>query len=155
MLFRSWSGSLRSNFGLGRWTFAPMFRYEMEREEFFRVFGFNSNRSMLASGYIDAPKYLAFEATYRALGASLFAECVEVAGTPCNPMMPVVPGTTILLPSGFRRPAFHGAITFKLFNNEDRFIVVAYDRNTNFFALPGRDFNERVVSLTFVYRVRR
>jgi hypothetical protein len=150
-----WSGSLRSNFGLGRWTFAPMFRYEMEREEFFRVFGFNSNRSVLAAGYIDAPKYLAFEATYRALGASLFAECVEASGTPCNPMMPVVPGTTILLPSGFRRPAFHGAITFKLFNNEDRFIVVAIDRNTNFFALPGRDFNERVISLTFVYRVRR
>jgi len=150
-----WSGSLRSNFGLGRWTFAPMFRYEMEREEFFRVFGFNSNRSMLAAGYIDAPKYLAFEATYRVMGATLFAECVEAAGTPCNPMMPVVPLTTILLPSGFRRPAFHGAITFKLFNNEDRFIVAAIDRNSNFFALRGRNFDERVISLTFVYRVRR
>lgn len=150
-----WSGSLRSNFGLGRWTFAPMFRYEVEREEFFKVFGFNTNRSMLAAAYVDAPKYFAFEASYRAVGASLFAECVEVAGTPCNPTLQAVPGTSILLPSGFRRPAFHAALTFKLFNNEDRFIVLGYDHNTNFFALPGRNFNERVISVTLVYRVKR
>jgi len=151
----NWSGSLRSNLDLGGWTFSPMFRYEMETEEFFRVYGFNTNRSMLASGYIDAPKYFTFEATYRMVGASLFAECTQVAGgPPCNPMLPSVPGTTILLPTGYRRPAFHAAITYKVRNNEDRFFVLSFDRNTNVFALPGRDFRERIVALTAVCRFR-
>lgn len=151
-----WSGSLRSNFGLGRWSFAPMARYEMETEEFFRVFGFNTNRSVLASAFVDAPKWLSFEASYRVIGASLFAECVEVqGGAPCVATLPSVPGTTILLPSGFRRPSFHAAIILKIKNSEDRFITFSYDRNTNFFALPGRDFKERVVAVTLVFRLRR
>lgn len=151
-----WSGSLRSNFNLGNWNFAPMFRYEMEREEFFRLYGFNTNRSMLASAYVDAPKYFAFDISYRMLGASLFAECVQVeGGAPCNPFLTVVPGTSVLLPSGFRRPAFHAALTYKIRNNEDRFIVFSFDRNTNFFALPGRDFKERVVAVTLVFRLKK
>jgi len=151
-----WSGSLRGNYDVGGWNLAPMFRYEMEREEFFRVIGFNNNRSILASGFAEAPKYFAFEVYYRQVGATLFAECLQVAGgVPCHPLLPADPGTTVLLPSGFRRPAFRAAVTYKLANNDDRFLVFAYDRNVNLFALPDRDFRERVFSVTLVLRFRR
>lgn len=151
-----WSGSFRSTFDLGGWNISPMFRYEMEREEFFRVLGFNNNRNVLASLFIDAPKYVALEGMYRVIGATLFAECLQQAGgAPCSPFLPVVPGTTVLLPSGFRRPAFRAALTYKLFNSENKFIVFAIDRSNNFFALPGRDFDERVLSVTLVYRFKR
>ena len=110
----------------------------------------------MASVFIDAPKYFAFESIYRVVGATLFAECLQVAGgPPCNPFLAAAPGTTLLLPSGFRRPAFRAALTVKILNSEDRFIVFAVDRNTNSFALTGRDFDERVVSVTLVYRFKK
>lgn len=155
----NWSGSLRSNLSAGGWHFSPMFRYELETEDFLSVYGINTNRSMLASAYLDAPRYFSFDASYRLLGASLFAECTQLpGGPPCNPLLPSVPsttGVTMLLPSGYRRPAFHVAVTYKLGNNEDRFLVLSFDRNINVFALPGRDFRERIVAITFVYRMRR
>ncbi len=58
-------------------------------------------------------------------------------------------------PSGFRRPAFHLAVTYKLLNDENRFITLSYERNNNLFALPGQDFLEKVMQATVVFRSRR
>ena len=51
-------GSLRSIFDIKGWQISPNFRYEIERELFLLVSGANDNRSVLASLYMDAPKYV-------------------------------------------------------------------------------------------------
>jgi hypothetical protein len=150
------SASLRSIFDLGGWQVSPMFRYEIEREEFFRVFGFNNNRNIQAALFVEAPKYFTFDFTYRQIGASLFSECVTTATDNCSPALRgLAPGLIVLLPSGFGRPAYHGAITYKIRNDDNRQIVFYVDHNNNIFAIANRDFRERVIGVTFLYRFKK
>jgi len=58
-------------------------------------------------------------------------------------------------PGGFRRPALRMAVTYKLFNDENRFFILSYERNNNLFALAGQDFLERIMQVTVVWRLRR
>jgi hypothetical protein len=61
----------------------------------------------------------------------------------------------VLLPSGFARPQYHAALTYKFKNNDNREIIFAFDRNSNFFAVQGQAFDERVFSVTILWRYKK
>ncbi len=148
-------GGIRSIFTLGGWQISPNFRFETEREVFFRVNGINNNRSILGSLYMEAPKYVVLEFVYRQVGATLFSECLTTASDFCQSLRAIPAGTVVLLPAGFGRPAYRGALTYKILNSEDRTITFSVDRNMNAFALPNRNFDERVIAVTLLYRFRK
>ena len=150
-----YAASLRSIFNVGGWQFSPLLRYEIEHEGFFRVLGKNNNRTIQAAMLLEAPKYFTFEFLYRQIGATLFSECLTTPTDFCRQLVQLPPNSTVLLPTGFGRPAYRGAITYKLLNSEDRFIVFSFDHNNNFFALPGRNFRDRVIAVTLVFRFKR
>ena len=117
---------------------------------FDRVLTGNNTRTMQAALVLDAPRYFTFEAMFRQLGATLFRDQPVLDPVTLRPA-----GFQVTGPSGFRRPALRLAVTYKLFNNENRFITLSYDRNNNLFALPGQDFLERIMQVTVVWRFRR
>jgi hypothetical protein len=148
--------SLRSVFDLGDWSFIPIVRYEHNRESFDRAASANNNRNIQAAATIDAPRYFSFDLMFRQVGATLFQDQPGVNPTTHQPVLGsnglqqyVVSG-----PSGFRRPSFRAAITYKIRNNADHFATVSYERNNNRFAIAGQDFLERVAQLTVVWRFR-
>ena len=49
-------------------------------------------------------------------------------------------GANVLLPSGFGRPQYRAALTYKFKNNDNRQLIFSLDRNSNYFALLNRDF---------------
>ncbi len=142
------SVGFRSIFNAGDWMFTPLLRYELNREIFDRVDTGNNNRNIQAGLILDAPRYFVFEAMFRQVGATLFQDrrVLDPNGLPVF---------EVTGPSGFRRPAFHLAVTYKLLNDENRFITLSYERNNNLFALPGQDFLEKVMQATVVFRSRR
>ena len=58
-------------------------------------------------------------------------------------------------PTGFRRPAIRFAMTYRLQNDENKFVTLSYGRNNNLFALAGQDFLEKVMQMTVVWRIRQ
>lgn len=145
------SVNFRGIFNLGDWQVNPSLRYEHNREVFDRVVTSNNTRTMQASLVLDAPRYFTFEAMFRQLGATLFRD--EPAGVDPVTLRPA--SFAVVGPSGFRRPALRFAVTYKLFNDENRFVTLSYERNNNLFALPGQDFLERIMQVTVVWRFRR
>ncbi|MBI4458563.1 MAG: hypothetical protein HY648_00715 [Acidobacteria bacterium] len=137
------SVAFRSIFDLGNWSFTPLLRYQHNREIFDRVTTGNNARTIQASLFADAPKYLRFEVIFRQMGATLFQETLDR-----------ITSRTVIAPSGFRRPAFRGAVTIKFLNDENRFLTLSYERNNNLFAVLGQDFLERVMQATLVWRFR-
>jgi hypothetical protein len=149
------SASLRSILDWGGWTFSPNFRYEIEREVFFTAFGTNDNRNIAAIMYIDAPKYFQMELIYREVGASLFTQCATTSTSQCGSFTNLPANVNILLPSGFGRPQYHVALTYKYKNSDSRELILAFDRNSNYFAVQGQAFDERVFSATILWRYKK
>jgi hypothetical protein len=146
---------LRSILDWGGWTFSPNFRYEIERELFFTEFGANSNRNIAAILYIDAPKYFQMELIYREVGASLFTQCATTTTSQCGSFTTLPANVNVLLPNGFGRPQYHAALTYKYKNSDSKELIFAFDRNSNFFAVPGQAFDERVFSVTLLWRYKK
>ena len=151
------SVSLRGIFNVGDWQMTPLLRYQHNREAFDRVETGNNTRSLQAALILDAPKYFTFEAMYRQLGATLFQDQPLLDPTTLQALLgPTgLPAFAVTGPSGFRRPALRMAVTYKLFNDENRFVTLSYERNNNLFALAGQDFLERIMQVTVVWRLRR
>lgn len=164
----------RSIFNLGNWMFTPLVRWELNRELFDRVPTGNNNRNIQGGIVLETPRWFVFEALYREVGATLFQD--RLAFDPNDPSRQLtnsrgMPLYDVTGPSGFRRPAAHFAITYKINNNENRTITISYDRNNNLYArgaivgfnasgiptygLPNQNFLERVVQITLVWRFRR
>lgn len=144
------SVAFRGIFDVGDWQVNPLLRYEHNRELFDRVETGNNTRTVQAALILDAPRYFIFEGMYRQIGATLFQDRPVLDPVTLRPASFEVTG-----PSGFRRPAVRGAVTFRLFNDENRFVTVSYERSNNLFAIPGQDFLERVMQVTAVWRIRR
>jgi hypothetical protein len=143
------SVALRGIFGIGDWQVNPLLRYEHNREIFERVDTGNNTRTLQAALILDAPRYFTFEAMYRQIGATLFQDRPTIDPLTLQPL-----GFEVVGPTGFRRPAFRFAVTYRLKNDENKFVTLSYERNNNLFALPGQDFLERVMQATFVWRIR-
>ncbi len=149
------SFSLRTIIDLGGWQISPLFRFETEREEFFTAFGVNNNRNIQGIVYVEAPKYWLGEFIYRQVGATLFTQCLVAVGTQCGGYTTLPVNTSVLLPSGFGRPQYRTALTYKFRNNTSREMIFSADRNSNFFAIPGRNFDERVFAVTLLWRYKK
>jgi len=134
------SVTFRGVFNVGDWQVTPLLRYQHNREAFDRVETGNNTRSLQAALILDAPKYFTFEAMYRQLGATLFQDQPLLDPTTLQPRLgPTgLPAFAVTGPSGFRRPALRMAVTYKLFNDENRFFTLSYERNNNLFALAGQ-----------------
>lgn len=151
------SFSFRSIFNLRRWMVTSLARYGLNREIFDRVLTGNNNRNLQGSLVLEAPRYIVLEASYRDVGATLFQDIPQVDPTTFQPIVGSngVPLYSVAGPSGFRRPSLHAAVTYKFGNNENHTISFSYDRNQNWFALPGQNFFERVMQVTLLWRIRR
>jgi hypothetical protein len=149
--------SFRSIFNLQRWMITSLARYELNREIFDRVVTGNNNRSLQGSLVLEAPRYFVFEGAYREVGATLFQDIPQLDPTTFQPVVGVngVPLFSVAGPSGFRRPSLHAAVTYKFSNDENHTITFSYDRNQNWFALPGQNFFERVMQVSLVWRMRK
>jgi hypothetical protein len=133
--------SLRGVYDVGGWHFNPQFRYELERQKWpaygAQVMHLDSNRLGSAALYIEAPKWFIMEGAFRDASA------------------------TILGPSGFSRPSYRAALTYKFLNDENTTFVFSFERNNNFYMVPvgsltpPANFDERVMGVTFVYKFGR
>ena len=151
------SFSIRSILDFKGWQFSPLFRYEVEREFFLQEVGTNNNRNIQGILYIEAPKYFLAEAIYRQVGATLFTQCATSAILQCGSFTTLPVGSNVLLASGFGRPQYRFAITYKFKNSDSRELIVSLDRNSNFYA-PGSatiNFDERVFAVTLLWRYKK
>jgi hypothetical protein len=138
----------------------------------------DSNRLGTASLLVEAPKWFILEAQFRDTSATITVPAfvdvclpgqVHKVGTP--PACPagltasqqVVNGA-----SGYSRPSYRVALTYKLMNDENKVLIFSFERNSNFYygAPSGTDyvglppggplnplnFDERMVGVTFVYK---
>ncbi|MFQ5817534.1 MAG: hypothetical protein ACE5H2_06210 [Terriglobia bacterium] len=168
----------------GGWTVGPRFRYETERISkqldlepvddpvsqtrlqdpntglplVASLSGGDQTRSLQGSLVVEFPKYFALEVFYRELNAKL------LSGFASGDFFPVPSGgfsQTLFGNGGFRRPSFRAQLTYKIRNDENRYITLTVERSVNSFALPDpqkadeRSFRENVLQLSFVWRLRR
>jgi hypothetical protein len=70
--------------------------------------------------------------------------------------------------SGYSRPSYRVALTYKLMNDENKVLIFSFERNNNFYygpptasvpagyppggALNPLNFDERIAGVTFVYK---
>jgi len=127
---------LRGIFDMGNWEINPTFRYELEREAHRPglaltpvnpLLQYDSNRLGMAGLYIQAPKYFIFEGSFRSSSATIFG------------------------PTGFSRPAYKTAITYKYHNDENTQFIFGFERANNYF-YTSPNYDERVWSGTILYR---
>ena len=154
--------ALRGVYDLGGWHLNPSFRFELERQAQRPRLGDNtsileflldrsSNRLDMASLYIETPKWFIVEGAFRSATATIAAICGA-----SNPGCTNTAGTKVyLVPSGYSRPSYRAALTYKLRNDENTTFIFSFERNSNFYFAPSPSFDERVIGLTFVYKFGR
>ncbi len=188
-------GSLRGLYDLGGWRVSPNFRYEMERQnhrldqdtffglplnqaQYVNPFQFlfldhDSNRLATASVLVEAPKWFILETQFRDTSATITTPatinvaCTAATTPPCLAGQTII-GEVVNGASGYSRPSYRVALTYKLLNDENKVFIFSFERNNNYyfgaptvsdpvgFAPGGRtnplNFDERLVSVTFVYK---
>jgi hypothetical protein len=128
---------IRGIMDLGHWEINPTLRYEIERQSH-RPFltqapipdptlMWDSNRLGMAGLYIQAPKWFILEGQFRDSSA------------------------TIVGPSGFSRPSYSAAVSYKIRNDENTVFTFGFERNNNFY-FTSPNYDERVWSGTLLYR---
>jgi hypothetical protein len=136
--------SLRGMYSVGGWHVNPNLRFEIERGNLLPGFGVcrfcDSNRLGSATLWAEAPRWFIFEAAYRNTTATTSAIDVD-------------PITFLVLTSasGYHRPQYRGAMTYKVRNDENVQFILHFERNNNFY-VTSPDYDERVYGLTFVYK---
>jgi hypothetical protein len=160
----------RGDYALGEWSFAPFFRMELERlnknspnnpdlapidptlvfpADFFDAF--DTSRSFQGGFLLEAPKYFRLEGQYREFN-SLTASALRVSAA-LDPLL-----RTFYLNQGFKRPSWRGALTLKLFNDENKLLTFYYERNNNLFNtgdpfVPDvKSFRETIIGGTALFR---
>lgn len=144
--------ALRGIYDVGGWHLNPSLRYELERQgsrpgldyllDPGHVFSpvdllllRESNRLATAALYVETPRWFIVELAFRDNSA-----------------------TTL---SGYSRPSYKAALTYKLMNDENKVFIFSFERNNNFYYdnnyTPGGllnpiNFDERIAGVTFVYK---
>ena len=127
---------LRGVFDLEGWHVSPNMRFELNREGHRPFINdlvpdstllYDSNRLDTAGIFVEAPKWFILELAYRSSSATIFG------------------------PSGFSRPSYKAALTYKIRNDENTRFIFAFERNNNFY-FTSPNFDERLWSGMLVYR---
>jgi hypothetical protein len=181
-------GSLRGIYDWGGWHVNPSLRYEIERQSYrpgqdqflaarpndflnptdLLFLDHDSNRLATASLYVEAPKWFIVELMFRDSSATITGlnnvavPCSASNTPPClgppqqTQIAQVVPGA-----SGFSRPSYRAAVTYKILNDENKVLIFSFERHNNFFyafaypphgPLNPNNFDERIAGVTFVYK---
>lgn len=155
---------LRGLYELGGWHINPNFRFELERDAHrpnlqqclpgaglqdpCLLLTYDSNRLDTAALMVEAPRWFIGELGYRVTTATIFG------------------------PSGYNRPSYRAALTYKIRNDENTVLIFSFMRSNYFFltppcAEPGTaclltqpptpltkitDYDERQVGVSFVYK---
>ncbi len=143
---------LRGIYDLGGWHVNPTVRYELERSGQRPRLGQvipnpilaflldrDSNRLGTAGLFIEPPKWFLLELAFRDASATLPT---------------ISPSGLTLVPSGYSRPSYRTALTYKFKNDENIQFIFSFERNNNFY-FNTPNFDERVTGLTFVYKFGR
>jgi len=82
---------------------------------------------------VEAPRWFIMEAAYRATTATIFG------------------------PSGYNRPSYRAALTYKLRNDENTVLIFSFYRANYFYLTPANltpitDYDERQFGVSFVYK---
>jgi hypothetical protein len=188
-------GSLRGVYDFGGWHVSPNFRYELERQDHrlaldtflglpanqaqyvnpfqFLFLDHDSNRLGSASLLVEAPKWFILEMQFRDTSATITAPatinaaCTAAITPPCAAGQTTI-GQVVNGASGYSRPSYRVALTYKLLNDENKVLIFSFERNSNFYFSPptvsdpvgfvpgGRinplNFDERIAGVTFVYK---
>ena len=142
--------ALRGLYELGGWHINPNFRFELERQSQRPnqdlgvcnpalgladpcLLTYDSNRLDTAAVLAEAPRWFIFELGFRATTATIFG------------------------PSGYSRPSYRAALTYKIRNDENMVLIFSFLRNSYFFLTPPNltpitDYDERQMGVTFVYK---
>jgi hypothetical protein len=170
---------VRGNYTWGSWDVVPMFRFEMERLnknlpnnaalsltdvsispgpgqfDSTQVFGaFDTNRAFQASLMIEAPRYVRLESVYREFNSVALSSLQASAAF--DPLQ-----RFFYFNQGFKRPFWRAALTYKLWNDENKTLTAYYERGNNFFdtgdpfVTDVRSFRETVIGGTVLFRFRR
>jgi hypothetical protein len=135
---RAYAG-LRGVYDWGSWHINPAFRFEFERQTgrpritqipSDPTLDHDNNRLATATLFVEAPRYFVIEGAFRSSSATIFG------------------------PSGFRRPAYKAALTYKIRNDENLRFTFGFERNNNFF-FTSPNYDERMWSGTLLYRFGR
>jgi hypothetical protein len=139
---------------------------------------YDSNRLGTASLLVEAPKWFILEAQFRDTTATITVPAfidvclpgqVQKVGTPPACPAGLTPGQKVVNgASGYSRPSYRVALTYKLLNDENKVLIFSFERNSNFYfgAPSGTDyvgvppggapnplnFDERIAGVTFVYK---
>jgi hypothetical protein len=174
-------GNYRGTYFVGNWIVSPTFRFETEPEgkslvcddtDRQRIDGNNSlcfltaaldfpgrdqTRSYQGSLLLEFPKFLTLDLLYRELNAKLLTSFTQTVTDQNGVDVPV----RFLGNGGYRRPYGRAALTIRIKDSEDHFLVASYERGINTFFNPDptepdtRSFRENVMQLEYVIRWRR
>ena len=156
--------ALRGLYELGGWHINPNFRFELERQGHVSpcisgvpnsncflladrltqcdptnlsstcyLQAYDSNRLDTAAILVEAPRWFIMEAGYRATTATIYG------------------------PSGYNRPSYRAALTYKLRNDENTVFIFSFYRANYFYLTPANltpitDYDERQFGMSFVYK---
>ena len=142
--------ALRGLYELKGWHLNPNFRFELERESHRPnvdegicnpllglqdpcLLTYDSNRLDTAAILAEAPRWFIVELAYRATTATIFG------------------------PSGYNRPSYRAALTYKLRNDENTVLIFSFMRNNYSFLTPSTltpitNYDERQMGVSFVYK---
>ncbi|MEO5935981.1 MAG: hypothetical protein ABIP81_02100 [Terriglobales bacterium] len=160
---------LRGIYDVANWEFNPSLRWELERQSHRPgqcaiplvpavpavcslpgdpLLVRDSNRLGSANVFIQAPRWFILEGAFRASTSTLNAltETRDVNGIP---IVPYPQG-----PTGFSRPSYRGALSYKIKNDENMVFTFSFERNNNFY-FTSSNYDERVWAGSLLYRFGR
>ncbi len=187
---------IRGIYDVGGWHVSPTVRYELERQNHrldldtllglplnqaqyvnpyqFLFLDHDSNRLGTVSLYIEAPRWFILEAGFRDTSATITGPATVPVACTAAITPPCAAGQTTINqvvngPSGYSRPSYKLALTYKLANDENKVLIFSFERNNNFYFAPPStsnpagyapggtlinplNFDERVAGVTFVYK---
>ncbi|MBZ5627868.1 MAG: hypothetical protein LAO06_03285 [Acidobacteriia bacterium] len=185
----------RGIYDFGGWHLSPTIRYELERQNHrndldtflglpsnqvqylnplqFLYLDHDTNRLGTATVYVEAPRWFILEAGFRDTSATITVPATLTVPCSAATTPPCVAGQTTISQvvngaSGYSRPSFRVALTYKLMNDENKVLIFSFERNNNFYfgpptstdpvgfppggALSPLNFDERIAGVTFVYK---
>jgi len=143
--------SLRGLYDVAGWHIHPNLRFELERQAHQPnvtaqtvcnplaglsdpcLLTYDSNRLDTAAIYAEAPRWFIIELGYRVTTATIFG------------------------PSGYNRPSYRAALTYKIRNDENTVLIFSFLRSNYFYLtppglIPITNFDERQMGVSFVYK---